>query len=172
MSLYALRAPTLRGGGLFAPISREGALVMNNLLLATMTATVLLGTLYPLLLELTTGKTISVGAPYLHWRPSCRWRCRCCSLMAVGPFMGWKRGDVRGALQRLIAAGVAPSAPPSSRSGSRATGRCWRRSASLVGVWLLVGTLIEFMERIRLFRRQPGADLEPRARTCRAPPMA
>src|SRR4029453_9708724 len=50
LTLYPLGPPTLRGGGLFAPLSREGALVRNNLLLATMTATVLLGTLYPLLL--------------------------------------------------------------------------------------------------------------------------
>ncbi len=126
----------MRGGGLFAPISREGALVMNNLLLATMTATVLLGTLYPLLLELTTGGTISVGAPF-YAATFVPLALPLLLLMAVGPFMGWKRGDVRGALQRLIAAGVLPSAPPSSRSGSRATGRCWRRSAcsSAYGCW-------------------------------------
>src|SRR6195952_1118223 len=64
LTLFAWRAPLLRQGGLFAPISREGALVMNNLLLASACATVLLGTLYPLALEAITGDKISVGAPY------------------------------------------------------------------------------------------------------------
>src|SRR5210317_2137615 len=51
LTLFAWRAPSLKAGGLFAPISREGGLVLNNLLLATATATVLIGTLYPLFLE-------------------------------------------------------------------------------------------------------------------------
>ena len=106
LTLFAIRAPTLRSGGLFAPISREGALVMNNLLLATMTATVLLGTLYPLILELFGGGTVSVGAPF-YAATFVPLALPLVFLMAIGPFMGWKRGDVRAALQRLIAAGVA-----------------------------------------------------------------
>src|SRR5690606_11193651 len=49
--LFAMRGSSLRAGGLFAPISREGALILNNLLLATATAAVLIGTLYPLLFD-------------------------------------------------------------------------------------------------------------------------
>ena len=49
LALYAWRAPTLNGGGLFQPISREGALIFNNVLLSIAAAMVLLGTLYPLL---------------------------------------------------------------------------------------------------------------------------
>ena len=62
LALFAWRAPTLKQGGLFAPVSREGALVVNNLLLTAACATVLLGTLYPLALEQLTGEKISVGA--------------------------------------------------------------------------------------------------------------
>ena len=51
LALFAWRAPTLKQGGLFAPISREGALVLNNLFLTTACATVFIGTLYPLALE-------------------------------------------------------------------------------------------------------------------------
>ena len=47
LALFAWRAPTLKAGGLFAPVSREGALVLNNLFLSAATATVLIGTLYP-----------------------------------------------------------------------------------------------------------------------------
>lgn len=69
--LYAIRAPSLAPGGIFAPVSREGALVLNNLLLSTAAATVLVGTLYPLALEAVTGGKVSVGAP-ISRRPSCR----------------------------------------------------------------------------------------------------
>src|SRR6188768_355611 len=51
LALFALRAPSLAPGGVFHPISREGALVLNNLFLTTATATVLVGTLYPLVVE-------------------------------------------------------------------------------------------------------------------------
>ncbi|MDB5459029.1 MAG: cycK, partial [Caulobacteraceae bacterium] len=62
--LFAWRAPQLKSGGLFAPISREGALVLNNLFLSAATATVLLGTLYPLIRQALTGEPISVGPPF------------------------------------------------------------------------------------------------------------
>ncbi len=65
--LYAWRAPLLKQGGLFAPISREGALVLNNLFLTSACATVFVGTLYPLALEVLTGDKISVGAAVLQF---------------------------------------------------------------------------------------------------------
>ena len=65
-ALRLARRATLRQGGLFAPISREGGLVLNNVLLTTACATVLVGTLYPLLLEALTGAKISVGRTLLQ----------------------------------------------------------------------------------------------------------
>jgi cytochrome c-type biogenesis protein CcmF len=103
LALFAWRAPLLKQGGLFAPISREGALVLNNLLLTTACATVLVGTLYPLALEALTGDKISVGAPFFNatFAPLC-----VPLLFAVpfGPLLAWKRGDIAGAAQRLMAA--------------------------------------------------------------------
>ncbi|MEL6201382.1 MAG: heme lyase CcmF/NrfE family subunit [Pseudomonadota bacterium] len=102
--LFAVRVSTLRNGGVFHPISREGALVLNNLFLTTATATVLIGTLYPLLVEAVTAEKISVGAPYfnLTFIP-----LMIPLLMAVplGPLLAWKRGNLVGALQRLWVAG-------------------------------------------------------------------
>src|SRR4051812_14378719 len=66
LALFAWRAPEMKQGGLFAPISREGALVFNNLFLVAACATVFVGTLYPLALEALTGEKISVGAPFFH----------------------------------------------------------------------------------------------------------
>ena len=67
LTLFAIRAPLLSQGGLFAPISREGSLVLNNLLLVTACAAVFVGTLYPLALESLTGEKISVGAPFFNY---------------------------------------------------------------------------------------------------------
>jgi len=100
LALFGLRAGTLKAGGMFAPISREGSLVLNNLFLTTAAATVLIGTLYPLLLEAVTGTKISVGAPFfnLTFGP-----LMVPLLMAVpfGPLLAWKRGDLAGAASRL-----------------------------------------------------------------------
>ena len=98
--LFAWRAPMLKAGGLFAPISREGALVLNNLILTVATATVLIGTLYPLVLETLTGEKISVGAPFFNMTFGL---LMLPLLVAVpfGPLLAWKRGDLLGTLQRL-----------------------------------------------------------------------
>ncbi|MNI28343.1 Cytochrome c-type biogenesis protein CcmF [compost metagenome] len=98
--LFAWRAPTLKAGGLFAPISREGSLVLNNLILTVSTATVLTGTLYPLVLETLTGEKISVGAPFFNMTFGL---LMLPLLIAVplGPMLAWKRADLYGALQRL-----------------------------------------------------------------------
>jgi len=167
LTLFALRAPTLRGGGLFAPLSREGALVMNNLLLATMTATVLLGTLYPLLLEMTTGGTVSVGMPF-YAATFVPLALPLLLIMAVGPFMGWKRGDVKGALQRLIAAGVAAFGAAVIALWIKFDGPILAPLGLFAGVWLMVGTAIEFMERVRLFEGDRARILSRARHTPRA----
>ena len=64
LGLYALRAKTLKGPGGFAVLSRQGGLVLNNLLLITATATVFLGTFYPLFMDAMTGDKITVAKPY------------------------------------------------------------------------------------------------------------
>ena len=103
LGLFALRASSLTAGGLFQPISREGALVLNNLFLTTATATVLVGTLYPLVVEAISGDKISVGAPFfdMTFGP-----LMVPLLLAVpfGPLLAWKRGDLYAAGQRLMVA--------------------------------------------------------------------
>lgn len=103
LALFALRAPTLTAGGVFHPISREGALVLNNLFLTTATATVLLGTLYPLIVEALSGDKISVGAPFfnLTFGPL---MLPLLAIVPFGPLLAWKRGDVFAVAQRLMAA--------------------------------------------------------------------
>jgi cytochrome c-type biogenesis protein CcmF len=103
LALFAWRAPLLRQGGVFAPVSREGALILNNLLLATACATVFVGTLYPLALEALTGDKISVGAPFFNMT----FVPLIAPLLLLVPFgqtLAWKRGDALATAQRLMAA--------------------------------------------------------------------
>ena len=105
LALYAWRAPALQQGGLFAPVSREGALVLNNLLLTTCCATVLIGTLYPLALEALTGDKISVGAPFfnLTFGPL---MVGLILVLPLGQSLAWKRGEMLGTAQRATAAAL------------------------------------------------------------------
>ena len=101
LTLFAARAPSLKAGGLFAPASREGGLVLNNILLCAATASVFIGTLYPLALESITGEKISVGPPYfnLTFGPIV---LPLLLLMPLGPLLTWKRADLSGLPRKLF----------------------------------------------------------------------
>ena len=155
LTLFAIRAPGLKGGGLFAPISREGALVLNNLLLTTACATVLLGTLYPLFLDALTGEKVSVGPPYFH--------ATFVPLMApavvaagIGPLLAWKRGDLAGALSRLRLALVFALAVPLATLMFAAKAPMLAVLGTALGTWLVAASIGEFAERVRLFGASPG----------------
>src|SRR6266849_5229178 len=105
LGLFAWRAPLLRQGGLFAPVSREGALVVNHLFLTTACATVFVGTLYPLALEALTGEKISVGPPFFNATFGPLFATLLIAL-PFGPLLAWKRGDLAGVAQRLSGAFV------------------------------------------------------------------
>ncbi|MCO5083454.1 MAG: heme lyase CcmF/NrfE family subunit [Rhizobiaceae bacterium] len=103
LALFAFRASTLTAGGLFHPVSREGALVLNNLFLTTATATVLVGTLYPLVIEAVGGDKISVGEPFFNLTFGPLMAPLLCAV-PFGPLLAWKRGDLLAVSQRLMAA--------------------------------------------------------------------
>jgi cytochrome c-type biogenesis protein CcmF len=151
LTLFAIRAPAMKGGGLFAPVSREGALVLNNLLLSTALATVLLGTLYPLFLEVTTGDKVSVGPPFFN-ATFVPLMVPLVVAMAIGPMLGWKRGDIAGALGRLKLAGLAVVAAIAITFWAKADGPPLALLGIAIAAWLFVGALVEFSDRIRLFR--------------------
>ncbi len=148
LALYAWRAPQLQGGGLFQPVSREGALILNNLLLCTLAATVLLGTLYPLFLDLLTGNKVSVGPPFFNatFVPLC---APLFAALCVGPFLGWKRAELWPALMRLRIAFVVSLAAilvAMTMIDSRST---LAALAFGFGVWLIVGSLAALTDRVR-----------------------
>lgn len=149
LALYAWRAPALKLGGLFAPVSRESALVVNNLLLTAAAAAVLIGTLYPLVLEGVTGEKISVGPPYFNgtFVPLV---IPLLLLVPFGPMLSWKRADALATVQRLYAAAAAAfvvglialyvfeGAPVLAAVGMA------------IATWLVGGALVDLAERARL----------------------
>ncbi len=168
-TLFALRAPSLKTGGLFAPISREGALLLNNVLMATGAGTVLLGTLYPLFADAFNLGKVSVGPPFFNsvFVPL---MVPMVLAMAVGPLMSWKRSDLAGVLGRMkIVLGLTVAAAIATwflQGG--AAGPWWAVGGMALAVWLLLGTLAEWAERVRLFKVPVGESLRRAARLPRA----
>ena len=99
--LYAIRAPSLKHGTPFGSVSRESSLVFNNVLLISATATVFLGTFYPLIVEAMSNDKISVGPPFynLTFVPL---MIPLLVVMAIGPMMKWKRDTLVDAMKKLL----------------------------------------------------------------------
>jgi len=151
LSLYAWRASSLKQGGLFAPISREGALVLNNLLLTTACATVFIGTLYPLGLEVLTGERISVGAPFFNLTFAPLFVPLLLAL-PFGPLLAWKRGDLVGAAQRLYAAGIVALVSIAVLWAWVRGGSAFAPLAIGLALFVILGALTDIAERSMLFR--------------------
>ncbi|MGE0857065.1 MAG: heme lyase CcmF/NrfE family subunit, partial [Hyphomicrobiaceae bacterium] len=148
LALFAARAGELRQGGLFAPISREGGLVLNNVLLTVACATVFMGTLYPLALEALTGDKISVGAPFFNmtFLPI---MMPLLLALPFGPFLPWKRGDLRGAGERLVFAAVTALAAL-LLAAALTWGGPWMAPVAIgLGVFIMAGALSELAFRIK-----------------------
>jgi cytochrome c-type biogenesis protein CcmF len=144
--LFAWRAPKVGLGGGFEPVSRESMLLANNVLLAVAAASVMLGTLYPLLLDALSLGKISVGPPYFEavFVPL---MAPAVFLMGVGPLARWREASLpdlakrlRGALlATLVAAGLSFAAGGSLTSSL----------GVLLAAWVLCTTLVALADRVR-----------------------
>jgi cytochrome c-type biogenesis protein CcmF len=157
--LFALRAPVMAPTGIFAPISREGALVLNNILLCSICAVVLTGTTYPLFAELLFGAKLSVGPPYFQ-STVFPLAVPLFAAMSLGPVLPWKRAELWPALLKLWwAALIATLIGVATAFGLHAGLAALGFAAS---AWLIAGALAELVERTRLFRA-PFATIRTRA---------
>ena len=158
LALYAWRAPRLAAGNPFAPVSREGALVINNLLLASGMATVFLGTFYPLFAEVWSGVKLSVGPQYFDATfvpmvvPGL-------VAMAIGPVLAWRRGNLAVALRRLMPALIGATLAPLIVS-------YFNRGASLsalggvsLAVWATLGVAADLADRVGVSKLPPATVL-------------
>jgi cytochrome c-type biogenesis protein CcmF len=151
LALFAWRASVLKQGGLFAPISREGALVLNNLFLTTCCLTVLVGTLYPLALEAVTGAKITVGGPFFNLTFGPLFLALMFA-MPFGPLLAWKRGDLLGVAQRLMTAfgiGLVAVAVAFAAMGG---GSVLAPFGVGLAFFVMAGAVVDLIERTGLFR--------------------
>jgi cytochrome c-type biogenesis protein CcmF len=106
LALFAGRIGTVKAGTVFAPVSREGGLVVNNLLLSVILGVVLIGTLYPIVAA-AFGVQLSVGPPFFN-KAAGPIALAMVVVMAVGPLLRWRRDDGRALPRRMaVPAGVA-----------------------------------------------------------------
>ena len=148
LTLFAWRAPKVGLGGRFGLISRESLLLTNNVMLVVAAATVLLGTLYPLLIDALGVGKISVGPPYFNavFVPV---MMPVLFLMGVGPFARWKEASIPDIVRlvrwALVPAVIVAIALP-LLYGS------WKpltALALLLAIWVVASGLINLVERVQ-----------------------
>jgi cytochrome c-type biogenesis protein CcmF len=161
LTLYAIRAPKVGLGGRFELVSRESALLANNVLLLAAAGSVLLGTLYPLFLDALNLGKISVGPPYFDsvFVPL---MTPLVFLMGVGPLARWKQASIPDLAKRLRWAAVVGVV--TALLLPLATGE-WKLGVAfglLLALWLVAATITGIVERVRgargvatMVRRQP-----------------
>ncbi len=144
--LFALRAGALEAKGVFGLVSRESALVANNVLLAVSSLVVFIGTIWPLIAETLWGRVLSVGEPFFNaaFTP---FFVALALIMPIGAMMPWKRADVgrtfrplRAALILSVALGALVFAMQTGRSALGPVGVA-------LGVWVVVGSATDLWMR-------------------------
>lgn len=144
--LYAMKSHTLRDTAALSATSRDGALVLNNLLLIAALATVFLGTFYPLFIDFVNGSKISVGAPYfdLTFAPI---MCLLILFMGIGPMLKWRK-DTLSRLRRPIL--ITAAALVVVTLISLIVGKSiWGALALGIAAWLAVGTILAVGRKAR-----------------------
>ncbi len=166
LMLYAARASVLEAKGVFSLVSREGALVTNNILLAVSSLVVFVGTIWPLVAEIGWGAKLSVGEPFFNaaFTP---FMVALGLILPVGSALAWKRGSVGRAV-----VGLWPAAILAVALGGLAFAMQTGRSALgpvgvMLGAWVVFGALADIWSRtgregvaarLARLRRLPRAD--------------
>jgi len=164
LALFGYRAPKLKPLGSFSPISREGGIMINNLVIVSACLTVFLGTFYPLFIDALTGNKISVGAPYFNitFLPI---MIPALVILGIAIALPWKRGNLKDVLYGLRYAFISALV-----IGTIVAWFFWTESlVAIFGVilaaWIAGATLTDLANRIRL----EGPVKEVLARAIRLP---
>jgi cytochrome c-type biogenesis protein CcmF len=167
LTLFAARAGSLASKGVFSLVSRESALVLNNLLLVVAAFVVFIGTIWPLVSEITFNRKLSVGAPFfdLAFTP---FMVVLAMVLPIGAVLPWKRAQIGRAMRPLwgvLALSVALGAfVMVIQTGTRMMAPIGIALAS----WLVLGALSDVLDRARLFRASRAETLRRLANMPRA----
>jgi cytochrome c-type biogenesis protein CcmF len=150
LALFAWRAPKVGLGGRFALVSRESLLLTNNVLLVVACASVLLGTLYPLLIDALGAGKLSVGPPYFDavFVPL---MLPAVFLMGVAPFARWKQasfGELARTLRWAFRRGGGRRRRPLPVRRMEADGR----ASLLLATWIVFSGLLNVVQRVQSTR--------------------
>jgi cytochrome c-type biogenesis protein CcmF len=156
-ALFAWRGPALAGTGRFEPVSREGALLVNNFVLTVAAASILLGTLYPLFLDILNAGKVSVGAPYFQsvFIPM---MIPMLLIMAVAPMLTWRRAEAGAALVSLKWAALLAFAVGFGIFLAIDRASALAAFGMAIAAWIFAATIWELVARARTWRgllRQP-----------------
>ena len=149
LTLYALRIPKLKHLAPFSPVSREGGLTLNNILLVTAAGTVFIGTFYPVLIDSFGEDKISVGPPYynLTFVPI---MIPLLISMGVGTLLKWKRDDIWRALGKLKMAVIAAVIGILFVAGLTFGRHLLAALGMGLAVWVIAGAFAALAFRVRL----------------------
>ena len=146
LTLYAARANEMQAKGIFSMVSRESALVFNNILLAIAALVVFVGTVWPLVAELFWDRKLSVGAPFFE-KAVTPFFVALALLLPLGATMPWKRANVARTFRQLLPA-LLLAAAVGGLAWSLETGRpILALVSAFLGAWLVFGTLAELWVR-------------------------
>ncbi|MDA9367885.1 heme lyase CcmF/NrfE family subunit [Flavobacteriaceae bacterium] len=151
LTLYALRAPTVASRVSYRAVSREALLLVNNLVFAVASITVLLGTLFPLLMDALGAGKYSVGPPYFNavFVPL---MALLMPFMGIGPIARWKRDEPNRWLRELLLPGLVVVSAALVLPFLQGEFNIWVALAVLLSGWLLAGLYRDLIGRIRTAR--------------------
>src|ERR1041384_1946867 len=164
LTLYAIRAKQVGVGGKFEVISRESLLLSNNVLLTVAAASVLLGTLYPLIVDALGGTKLSVGPPYFNlvFVPL---MAPAMFLMGIGPIARWKKASLPDLVTRLRWAFVVSLVSAVTLPFVFGQWK-WRVSVGLLlAIWIVATIVVNLWERVRVTSGQLTTFQKLRAQT-------
>lgn len=163
LTLFAARAQAMEAKGVFGVVSRESALVSNNILLAVSSFVVFVGTMWPLVAEMIWDRKLSVGPPFFNMAFT-PFMVVLGLILPVGAMIGWKRGTIPKVLRQLTPAFVL-AVLLLGLVWTLQTGRSLLGPVGVfLGVWLVAGSLTDLISRtgqsrdLRRLLRLPRAD--------------
>ncbi|QPZ92391.1 heme lyase CcmF/NrfE family subunit [Thioclava electrotropha] len=161
LTLYAFRATSMQAKGVFSMLSRETALVINNILLAVAALVVFVGTVWPLVAEMFFGRKLSVGAPFFD-QAFTPFMVILALILPIGAMMPWKRARLGRVVKPLIPAFVLALAVGGLAWAVESGNSLLALVAVFLGSWLVFGAMTELWQRsARNFgrlKRLPRAD--------------